>query len=201
MGHPFPPSCWQGKSLMEGASQILGTNDSTLLQLKPPHPSHVEGPVSPRCLSLVTYPNPSPSSLTIPRNKRIKATPTRSGRGLPRPASFGSRNPTQEGFPIKSLLDTFGVLVFYLTLSFSWRSSCRTWAGPSTSACWDPAGQHGGFLPGAQRPVVGQWKDGPRGWGSGPVVQQIEEMLGDGAGECAPVEKEPSVEDLGWGDL
>lgn len=68
-------------------------------------------------------------------------------------------------------------------LSFSQRSSCRTWAGPSTSACWDPAGQHRGFLPGAQRPVVGQWKDGPRGWGSGPVVQQTEEMLGDGAGE------------------
>ncbi|KAI4578099.1 hypothetical protein MJG53_010954 [Ovis ammon polii x Ovis aries] len=60
---------------MEGASQILGTNDSTLRQLKPPHPSHIEGPVSPRCLGLVTYLNPRPSSLTIPRNERIKATP------------------------------------------------------------------------------------------------------------------------------
>ena len=36
-----------GRSLTEGASQIPGTNDSTLRQLKPPHPSHQEGPVSP----------------------------------------------------------------------------------------------------------------------------------------------------------
>ena len=40
---------------MEGASQILETNDSTLHQLKPSHPSHVEGPVSPRRLCLATY--------------------------------------------------------------------------------------------------------------------------------------------------
>ena len=54
-----------GQSLMEGASQITGTNDSTFHQLQQPHPSHAEGPVSLRCLALVTYPNPPPSSLTI----------------------------------------------------------------------------------------------------------------------------------------
>ena len=64
-----------GRSLTEGASQIPGTNDSTLRQLKPPHPSHVEGPVSQRHLGLVTYPNPHPSSLTIPHNERTKTTP------------------------------------------------------------------------------------------------------------------------------
>ena len=62
-------------SLTEGASQTPGTNDSTLHQLKPPHPSHVEGPVSPLSLGLATYPNPRPSSLTIPQNGRIKTTP------------------------------------------------------------------------------------------------------------------------------
>ena len=114
MGRLSSPSHQRGKSLTEGASQIPGTNDSTLHQLKPPHPSHVEGPVSPRCLSLVTYPNPSPSSLTIPRNKRIKATPTRSGRGLPRPASFGSGNPVRERFAIKKpVRHSFGVLVVF----------------------------------------------------------------------------------------
>ena len=60
MGRPSSSSCRRGKSLMEGASQILGTNFSTLHQLKPPHPSHVEGPISPRRLSLVTYLNPRP---------------------------------------------------------------------------------------------------------------------------------------------
>ena len=79
MGRPSSPSCQRGKSLTEGACQIPdpGTNDSTLHQLKPPHPSHVEGPVSPRRLGLVTYPNPRPSSLTIPRKEPIKTTPSR----------------------------------------------------------------------------------------------------------------------------
>ena len=49
---------------MEGASHIPGTNDSTLRQLKLPHPSHVEGPASPRRLGLATYLNPRP--LTVP---------------------------------------------------------------------------------------------------------------------------------------
>ena len=75
MGRPSSPSHRWGKSLTEGASQIPGTNDSTLRQLKPPHPSHIEGPISPRRLSLVTYPNPRPSSLTTPHNECIKATP------------------------------------------------------------------------------------------------------------------------------
>ena len=59
MGRPFSPP-QAVKSLMEGASQILGTNDSTLRQLKPPHPSHTEGPISPQRLGLVTYLNPHP---------------------------------------------------------------------------------------------------------------------------------------------
>ena len=75
MGLPSSSSRWRGMSLMEGAPQIPGTNDSTLHQLKPPHPSHVEGLVSPRRLGLATYPNPRPSNLTIPRNERIKTSP------------------------------------------------------------------------------------------------------------------------------
>ena len=75
MGSPSSPSSRRGKSLTEGASQIPGTNDSTVRQLKPPHPSHLKGPVSLRHLGLATYPNPLPSSLTIPRNERIKTTP------------------------------------------------------------------------------------------------------------------------------
>ena len=102
MGRPSSPSRRRGRSLTEGASQIPGTNDSTLRQLKPPHPSHIEGPVSPRCLGLETYPNPCPSSLTIPHNERIKTTPNTSGCGLPRPASFRSGNPAWEHFPIKA---------------------------------------------------------------------------------------------------
>ena len=108
MGRPSSPSHRWGKSLTEGASQIPGTNDSTLHQLKPPHPSHVEGPVSPRCLSLATYPNPRPSSLTIPRNECIKTTPNKvrvqtSSTCLVwvREARPGSAS------PLKSLLDTF----------------------------------------------------------------------------------------------
>ena len=75
MGRPFSPSRRRGKSLTEGASQIPGTNDSTLHQLKPPHPCHVEGPVSQRRLGLATYPNPRPSNLTIPSKEHIKTTP------------------------------------------------------------------------------------------------------------------------------
>ena len=99
---------------MEGASQIPGANDSTLHQLKPPHPSHEEGPVSPRRLGLATYPNPGPSSLTIPRNKRIKTTNTVWG-ALPLPASFGSGNPARERFSIKKpVRHFFGALVVFL---------------------------------------------------------------------------------------
>ena len=74
MGRPSSPSRWREKSLTEGASQIPGTNDSTLHQLKPPHPSYLEGPVSPRRLGLASYPNPRPSSLTIPPKEHIKTT-------------------------------------------------------------------------------------------------------------------------------
>ena len=75
LGCPSSPSHRQGKSLREGASQIPGTNDSTLHQLKPPHPSHVKGPVSQQHLGLLTCPNPRTSSLTIPRKEHIKTTP------------------------------------------------------------------------------------------------------------------------------
>ena len=37
MGRPFPPS--RGKVPKEGASQIPGTSDSTVRQLKPPTPA------------------------------------------------------------------------------------------------------------------------------------------------------------------
>ena len=106
MGRPSSPSRRRGKSLTEGASQILGTNDSTVRQLKPPHPSHVEGPISPRRLGLATYPNPRPLTWPSFAMNIYKPPPTRSGRRLPQPASFGSRNPAQERFPFKSLLDT-----------------------------------------------------------------------------------------------
>ena len=107
MGRPSSPFRWQGKFLMGGASQILGTNDSTFRQLKPPHPSHVEGPGSPRRLGPATYPNPCPSSLTIPHNEHIKTTPNTvraqtSSTCLVwvREARPGSAS------PLKSLLDT-----------------------------------------------------------------------------------------------
>ena len=116
MGRPSSPSHRQrGKSLREGASQIPGTNDSTLRQLKPPHPSHTEGPVSPRRLGLVTYPNPRPSSLTVPCNERIKATPNTvwAADFLDLPRS-GLGTPPRNASPLKSLLDT--LLVFWLSL-------------------------------------------------------------------------------------
>ncbi|KAI4561624.1 hypothetical protein MJG53_016678 [Ovis ammon polii x Ovis aries] len=114
MGLPSSPSRRRGKSLMEGTSQIPGTNDSTLRQLKPPHPSHIEGPVSPRRLRLVTYPNPRPSSLTIPRKEHIKTTPNTVRGGLPPPALFGSGNPDRERFAIKKAVrHSFGVLVVF----------------------------------------------------------------------------------------
>ena len=93
---------------MEGASQIPGANDSTLRQLKPPHPSHVEGSVSPPRLRLATYLNPRPSSLTIPRKERIKTTPNTVPFGsdflyLP---CLGPGTPPGNALPLKSLLDT-----------------------------------------------------------------------------------------------
>ena len=116
-GGPSPPSRRRGRSLTEGASRIPGTNDSTLRQLKPPHPSHVEGPVS-LLLGLATYLNPRPSSLTIPRNRRIKATTNTSRCRLPPPAWFWSRNPAPERLAIKKpVRHSFSVLVFYLTLT------------------------------------------------------------------------------------
>ena len=65
---------------------------------------------------MVTYLNPRPSSLTVPCNERIKATPQHGlGRGLPRPASFRSGNPAWEGFAIKKpVRHFFGVLVIFL---------------------------------------------------------------------------------------
>ena len=107
MGCPSSPSGRWGKSLMEGASQIPGTNDSTLHQLKLPHPSHIEGPVSPRCLGLATCPNPRPSSLTIPRNQRIKTTPNTVQARTSSTCLLRVREPCPgSASPLKSLLDT-----------------------------------------------------------------------------------------------
>ena len=122
MGCPTSPSRQRGTSLMEGASQIPGTNDSILHQLKPPHPSHVEGPVSPRRLGLATYPNPCPSSLTIPRNERIKTTPNTVQARTSSTCLLRVREPCPgSASPLKSLLDT--LLVSWLSL-------------PNTSPCY-----------------------------------------------------------------
>ena len=116
MGRPSCPSSQGGKSLREGASQIPGTNGSTLHQLKPPHPSHVEGPVGPRRLGLATYPNPRPSSLTIPRNERMKTTPNTVRVRTSSTCLVRVGNPAPERFAIKKpVRHSFGVLVFYLT--------------------------------------------------------------------------------------
>ena len=87
---------------MEGAAQIPRTKDRTLRQLEPPHPSHVEGPVSPRRLGLETYPNPRPSSLTIPGNQRIKTTPNLVGARTPSTCLLLVGNPDREHCPIKA---------------------------------------------------------------------------------------------------
>ena len=109
---------------MEGASQIPGTNDSTLHQLKLPHPSHVEGPVSLRHLGLATYLNPCPSSLTIPRNQRIKTTPNTVQARTSSTCRVRVLESHRERFAIKSLLDT--LLVSWSSLPNIWRP---TW-GP-----------------------------------------------------------------------
>ena len=120
---PFPPSGdqWQHtlpaammrcpsslpparRSLTEGSSQIPGTNGSTLPRLKPPHPSHLEGPVSPRLLGLATYLNPRPSSLTIPRKERIKASPNtvRLGADFLHLPHSGLGTPPRSASPLKA---------------------------------------------------------------------------------------------------
>ena len=114
MGCPSSPSCLLGKSLTEGASQIPGTNDSTLRQLKPPHPSHVEGPVSPRRLGLATYPNPVHLALTIPCNEHIETTPHMIGARTSSTCLIRSGNPARERFAIKKpVRHSFGVLVIF----------------------------------------------------------------------------------------
>ena len=84
-----------------GKSQIPGTNDSTLHQLKPPRPSHVEGPVSPRRLGLATYPNPVHLALTIPCNEHIETTPHMIGARTSSTCLIRSGNPARERFAIK----------------------------------------------------------------------------------------------------
>ena len=101
MGRPSSPSRLRGKSLREGASQIPGTNDTTLRQLKPPYPSHIEAPVSPRRLGLATYLNPRPSSLTIPRKERIKATHNTVQAQTSSTCLLQVREPAWERFAIK----------------------------------------------------------------------------------------------------
>ena len=113
MGSPSSPSSLRGKSLTEGASQIPGTNDSTVRQLKPPHPSHLKGPVSLRRLGLATYPNPLPSSLTIPRNEHTKTTPNfldlpRSGPGTPPGERFAIKKPVRHSWCPGLLPNTSG---------------------------------------------------------------------------------------------
>ena len=107
---PPPP-----QSLTEGASQMPGTNDSTLCQLKPPHPSHIEKPISSRCHEPAAYPNPhllAQPSLATCIYKQISTAGggradfldlPRSGPGTPfgrEPRSVG--NPARECFTIKA---------------------------------------------------------------------------------------------------
>ena len=102
------------KSLTVGASQILGTNDSTLHQLKSPHPSQVEGPVSPRRLGLVTYLNPCPSSLAILCNECIKTTPNTVWAQTSSTCLVQVQNPSRKRFTIKKpVRHSFGVLVVF----------------------------------------------------------------------------------------
>ena len=115
MGRPSSPSRWQEKPLTEEDSQTPRTNDSTLCQLKPPHRSLMEGPVSLRRLSLATYPNPCPSSLTIPRNERIKATPNTVRVRTSSTCLAPVREP-REHFAIKNpVRHSFGVLAVFCT--------------------------------------------------------------------------------------
>ena len=109
--------------LMEGASQIPATKDSTLRQLKPPHTSHIKGPISPRCLGLATYPNARPLTWPSLATNLYKPLLTRSGHGLPRLASFGSGNPAWERFTIKKPVrySFGGPGHLYLTVSNSWQ--------------------------------------------------------------------------------
>ena len=107
-GHDGPPLLSlpslpaAGQSLMEGASQITGTNDSTFHQLQQPHPSHAEGPVSPR------------PSLTIPRKEHIKATPSTVWARTSSTCLVRVGNPARERFAVKKpVRHSFGVLVVF----------------------------------------------------------------------------------------
>ena len=95
---PPPP-----QSLTEGASQMPGTNDSTLRQLKPPRSSHIEKPISSRCHEPAAYPNlhplAQPSLAMCIYKQTSKAVPAR---GFPRPAPLGSGNHAREHFAIKA---------------------------------------------------------------------------------------------------
>ena len=93
---PPPP-----QSLMEGASQMPGTNDSTLRQLKPPRSSRIEKPISSRCHEPAAYPNLHPLAQPSLATCIYKQTSNAVwARRFPRPAPFGSGNPARERFAI-----------------------------------------------------------------------------------------------------
>ena len=95
---PPPP-----QSLTEGASQMPGTNDSTLRQLKPSRPSRIEKPISSPRHEPAAYPNlhplAQPSLATCIYKQTSNAVPAR---GFPRPAPLGSGNHAREHFAIKA---------------------------------------------------------------------------------------------------
>ena len=106
---PPPP-----QSLMEGASQMPGTNDSTLRQLKPPRSSRIEKPISSRCHEPAAYPNlhplAQPSLAMCIYKQTSKAVQVG---GFPGPAPFRSRNPARSASPkpVKHFLGVPGHLL------------------------------------------------------------------------------------------
>ena len=102
---PPPP-----QSLTEGASQMPGTNDSTLCQLKPSHPSHIEKPISSRCHEPAAYPNPhllaQPSLTTGIYKKTSNASGHADFLHLP---CLGPGTPTRNTSPLKPIKHFLGV--------------------------------------------------------------------------------------------
>ena len=91
------------QSLREGASQMPGTNDSTLRQVKPPRPRCIEKPISSQHHEPAAYPNPHPLAQPSLATCVYKQTSNAVwAHGFPRPAPFRSGNPAREHFAIKA---------------------------------------------------------------------------------------------------
>ena len=117
---PPPP-----QSLTEGASQMPGTNDSTLRQLKPSRPSRIEKPISSPRHEPAAYPNLHP----LAQPSLATCIYQRGGaRGFPRPARFGSGTPPRSALPLKPVKHFLVCLVvFYLTGISTFRLIISSW--------------------------------------------------------------------------